>query len=39
MHDGVMHHGWMWGVGWAHLLLLLLIVLVMIALIKYIFFD
>ena len=39
MHDGIMRHSWMFGMGWAHLLLVLLIVLVMVVLIKYIFFD
>ncbi len=39
MHDGIMRHGWMFGVGWAHLLLAVLIVLVLVGVIKYIFFD
>ncbi len=39
MHDGMMHDGWMWGMGLGHLLLALLVILALIALIKYIFFD
>jgi hypothetical protein len=39
MHDGVMSHSWMFGVGWAHLLLAVLIVLVLAGVIKFIFFD
>jgi hypothetical protein len=29
----------MWGMGWGHLLVALILVLVVVALIKYIFFD
>ncbi len=38
MHDGMMHD-WMWGMGWGHLIVALLVILVLVALIKYIFFD
>ena len=36
--DGMMGSGMMWGMGIAHLLLLLVIVLAVAALIKYVFF-
>jgi hypothetical protein len=39
MHDGVMSHGWIFGVGWAHVLLAALVVFVIVALIKYLFFN
>ena len=32
----MMHDGWMWGMGWLHLIGALLVVLVMAALIKYV---
>jgi len=39
MHDGWMNHHWMWGMGWGHLVVALILILVVVALIKYIFFD
>ncbi len=39
MRDGMMHDGWMWGMGWGHLIVALLVILIIVALIKYIFFD
>jgi hypothetical protein len=39
MHDGILRHGWEFGVGWAHVLLAAAAVIVTVALIKYIFFD
>jgi hypothetical protein len=39
MRDGFMHHGWMWGMGWGHILVALLAVLILVALIKIYFFD
>jgi hypothetical protein len=35
----MMHDGWMWGMGWLHLIGVLIVVLVIAALIKYVFYD
>ena len=39
MMDGMMSGGMMWGMGIAHLLLILLVVLAIAALVKYLFFH
>ncbi len=39
MHDNWMNNHWMWGMGWGHVLVALILVLLIVALIKYIFFD
>jgi hypothetical protein len=35
----MMHNSWTWGMGWAHAIGVLIVILVIVALIKYIFFD
>jgi hypothetical protein len=34
----MMHDGWMWGMGWPHLVALVIVALVIAALVKYVFF-
>jgi hypothetical protein len=39
MHDHWANNHGMWGMGWGHLIVALILVLIVVALIKYIFFD